>query len=97
MQFPISRTSLQNYREEARRQNEIKSFNATIEYITQQLLSSATRGGMNGEKKLQIWAARFIEIPSDKYPQLVIKLKERFPDTDFQFDPMNTYLLIDWS
>jgi hypothetical protein len=34
----------------------------------------------------------------DSFLQAIVeKTKERFPDTDFLLDPLNTYLIIDWS
>jgi hypothetical protein len=96
MKFPISRTSLQNYPEEFRKEEENKRIQAAIEYISGQILTSAAGNGMNGERKLQIWTKQ-IRASEDQYPLILNKLNERFPGTDIVIDPMKTYLLIDWS
>lgn len=96
MKYPITRERLQNYGVEARREEEAKRLSAAVEYVSECILASAARKGAHDEKRLQIWT-KHIRVAEDDYTKVIAFVKERFPDTDIQIDPMKTYILVDWS
>lgn len=112
MEFPITRERLQNYKNGEAKEREItKRVNEMIHHICNQiettvLTTSEKRCIYSLKGKLAynlIFNCLMIENngiqlpPNGLLPQLVEALKEKCVGCDIIVDPLNTYIIIDWS
>lgn len=104
MEFPITKERLQNFR-----QNELpaimkKSYiDACVKGICDEVYNNIIT---TDEKKfivqLSLLSRRYYKSPyqpniKDCLPDILTTLQERFIDSKVVVDPLNTYILIDWS
>jgi hypothetical protein len=109
MKFPITRESLQEYdyvkdREELQEEENQKKLKDILERLCIHFKQSMHS---NSKEKRYVWKEldsvlqlRIIQGTATKYqyvPQFIEKLKETFIGCDIIIDPLNTYLINDWS
>ena len=109
MEFPISRERLQNYRVNEALSVQIKqSVNEEIKKICKDIeknvlttnsrkyvykISSHIKFGVSRPQNCQVslvQSAGFLK-------ELIVEIKNVFPDCDVIVDPLETYIIIDWS
>jgi len=99
MKFPITRESLQAFdcvkdreevKEEERQQRIIQNIDR---------LCSNFKRNMPVYSKEKRFVYKFVEhgMGGNDIPQIIEKLKENFIGCDYIIDPLNTYIIIDWS
>ena len=99
MRFPVTRESLQAF-DYVKDQQELKE-----EENKQRIIQTINRLCLNFKKympsysKEKRFVCRFMElgIGGNDIPQFIEKLKENFIGCDYIIDPLNTYIIIDWS
>jgi hypothetical protein len=113
MEYPISKARLQNFYQEWVELERTKHVNKIVDDITQRVLAHATEysrpnkhmrvsGGMESYRRY-VHQSNFRmqnhhEHPVDTYmPMILVKLRERFPDCRIDMDPLQTYIIVDWS
>lgn len=109
MEYPIMRAELQNILpkyERARMIEERAKINANIEEIVEHLSTQIIHFARSPAKRTrQFWIRDInhnlkhrIATPILSYmDDVLMKMKERFPDTTFTIDPAWTYIFVDWS
>lgn len=112
MKFPITRETLQAF-DYAKEQKELRQeeLHQRIEIVLENLCKTFKMNiQSNSQQKKFIWQLNYFNIYSignqnskfnytvDEYlPQFIDKLKEIFIGCDIIIDPLETYLIIDWS
>lgn len=99
----MSRARLQNLKEEYERIESERIAKQSLEHICNQVIQTAVM--YPERKKLQVWTKHAIQsrgsIVTVSQPTLLnlilSGLQERFPDSNVQMDPLQTYILVDWS
>lgn len=104
--FPITRKRLQNMPEEYNKKCMKKYIDNTIENISMKIIDSASRN----IRKLKLMMREIYPlgpipgcIQKNTYkrenylPEILNELHSRFPDTKIIMDPMETYIMFDWS
>lgn len=105
MQFPITRERLQNYRKnEAAEAYAKERINKAVSEICHQVENIAKTGR---DQKFTYTLTRTNLTAQDLsadfgtvrpvLDDVLSKLRELFPDSTIQVDPLKTYILIDWS
>ena len=109
MEYPITRAELQNILpkyERAQMIEERAKINANIEEIVEHLSTQIIHFARSPAKRTrQFWIRDLnhnlkhrITTPILSYlDEILAKMTERFPDTTFTLDPMQTYIFVDWS
>ena len=99
MKFPINRTQLQQYdhvtyQNEQREEQLQRSLTKLLEKLCEefkQMMPSSSR-----EKRF-IWRNMHMRINPKDISRFIDKVKEQFIGCDIIIDPLNTYMIIDWS
>jgi len=106
MEFPISRSRLQNFHSEYNRMQTEKYIEAVVESLTQRIMEKAGKTSImsTNTSSLQIMLRElnFRGYEScgrilSHIAEIISKFQSRFPDTTISLDPMKTYMYIDWS
>ena len=99
MKFPITRESLQAF-DYVKDQQELKE-EENKQRIIQRIawICSNFTKNMHTYSKEKRFVCRFAEhgMWGNDIPQFIEKLKENFIGCDYIIDPLNTYIIIDWS
>ena len=104
MQFPITRQRLQNYRnDEAAEAYAKERINKAVSEICHQVESIAKTGRhqkftytLRNNLTAEYMSVDFGNI-RPVLDDVLSKLRELFPDSTIQVDPLKTYILVDWS
>lgn len=113
MNFPITKERLHQLNKEHIQSEVTNYIKEVADYMSQSIINRAINtskpcySGADITKLRQLvfkfrdvlgQSRRFLEEPKESYiPQILAELRTRFPDSTITVDPLNTYVIVDWS